>query len=261
MGRTHRRAIGLAAAGLTTTCLTTACLTVMLVPRGLSARALFDSKPLNQASFAVLAQPVGNSDWKLLVLEQIKRSPRCWTPRPDGLVEPTLNSFDFAGICSRYLDSNSYSLRSGGEDLGTRFRLRLQQRGTTLQLEAIDPGEVAPIPMGRGSVSRRDRNGFVLLQLDGDWRLERRVYKGRTLGHVYFAHSQPVNTLLAKAGNAEIFASLGGASAPSAPPPVLRSVIKAPIQATISRPVRRTTRPRRVASRGPISLPVIPYRR
>ena len=256
MGRNHRRAIGLTTAGLTT-----ASLIFLLVPRGLSARTLFDSRPLNQASFAVLAQPVGSSDWKLLVLEQIKRSPRCWTPRPDGLVEPTLNRFDFAGICSRYLDSNSYSLRSGGEDLGTRFRLRLQQRGSTLRLEAIDPREAAPIPIGRGSVSRRDRNGFVLLQLDRDWQLERRVYKGRTLGHVYFANSQPVNTLLTKAGGSDIFASLGGTSAPTAPPPITPSV-EAPIQTAMRRPVRRrTTRVRRMASRGPISLPVIPYRR
>ena len=79
----------------------------LIQPLGSSARALFDSKPLQQKRFAVLAQPVGASDWKLLVLEQIKPRPLCWTPRPDGLMEPTLNSFNFSGICSRYLDSLS----------------------------------------------------------------------------------------------------------------------------------------------------------
>ena len=30
------------------------------------------------------------------MLEQIKAQPRCWTPRQDGLVEPSLNRFDFS---------------------------------------------------------------------------------------------------------------------------------------------------------------------
>ncbi len=97
-----------------------------------SARGLFDSKALQQNRFALLAQPVGQSKWKLLVLEQIKQRPRCWTPRADGQLDPTLNTFNFGGICSSYLDSNSYSLRSGGEDLGSRFRLSLRQRENSL---------------------------------------------------------------------------------------------------------------------------------
>ena len=69
----------------------------------------------------MLAQAIGRAQWKLLVLEQIKAQPRCWRARQDGLVEPSLNRFNFSGICKRYLDSNGYSLRSGGQDLGTRF--------------------------------------------------------------------------------------------------------------------------------------------
>ena len=42
------------------------------------ARALFDSRPLNQERFAILAQAVGTDRWKLLVLEQIKTRPLCW---------------------------------------------------------------------------------------------------------------------------------------------------------------------------------------
>ena len=73
------------------------------------------------------------------MLEQIKQQPCCWTPRGDGLVDPTLNKFNFAGICSRYLDSNGYSLRNGGEDLGSRFRLSLRQSGNSLKLQALNP--------------------------------------------------------------------------------------------------------------------------
>ena len=216
------------------------------VPSALAAQSLFNSKPLPQKQFAVLAQPVGRSDWKLLVLEQIKRQPRCWTERNDGLIDPSLNRFNFSGICSRYLDSNGYSLRTGGEDLGTRFRLRVQQAGASLTLQAVDPNQGAPITIGRADIPRRDRNGFVSLALDPGWKLERRVYKGRTLSHVYFAHQTPVNRLLALAERNDShsgFARLG-APVPPAPPLAIGSLQR-----------------NRVASAGPIRLQVIPYAR
>ena len=97
-------------------------------------RALFDSSPLQEERFAILAQAVGRDRWKLLLLEQIKARPLCWEERQDGLMNPSLNNFDFTGICSRYLDSNGYSLRSGGEDLGSRVRLRLRQQARDLRL-------------------------------------------------------------------------------------------------------------------------------
>ena len=40
-------------------------------------RSLFDSKPLKQDQFAILARAVGRDSWKLLVLEQIKARPLC----------------------------------------------------------------------------------------------------------------------------------------------------------------------------------------
>ena len=236
MARTYRRASTLAAISLGL---------ALLLPDGMAAGALFDSRPLQQSRFAVLAQPVGQRDWKLLVLEQIKTRPLCWTPRSDGLMEPTLNTFNFTGICSRYLDSNGYSLRSGGQDLNLRYRLRLKQRGQRLELQAIDPDQAMPITVGTATVPRRDRNGFVKIKLIAGWNLERRVYQGRTLSHVYFAHPDPVNRLLAKAGNSSSggFARLGAPQAPGRP-----TASAAP-----------TTK--RVASSGPIRLQVIPYRR
>jgi hypothetical protein len=44
----------------------------------LLAAGLFDSQPLDEERFAVLAQAVGSDSWKLLVLEQIKTRPLCW---------------------------------------------------------------------------------------------------------------------------------------------------------------------------------------
>ena len=230
MRRTYLRSLSMAAV--------IGCNAVAM-PAAQSARGLFDSKAVQQNRFAVLAQPGGASNWKLLVLEQIKQRPRCWTARADGLVDPNLNTFNFAGICSRYLDSNGYSFRSGGEDLGGRFRLSLRQRGNSLQLQVHNPRQGAPIVVGRATIPRRDRNGFVQIQLDPAWRVERRVYKGRALNHVYFSHPDPVNRLLARAeqGSDRGFSRLGAPTPPAVP---------------------RINQ--RLASGQPIRLEVIPYR-
>ena len=246
MSRTYLRAAGLTAVGLLGTGLL----------QESAARSLFDSTAVPQERFAVLAQPIGTAQWKLLVLEQIKAQPRCWTPRQNGLVEPSLNRFDFTGICKRYLDSNGYSLRSGGQDLGTRFRFRLRQSGASLKLEALDPQQKAPLVVGQARVPGRDPNGFVALQLEPGWSLERRVYQGRQLNHLYFAHQAPVNRLLALAsrrGQGSGFTRLGAPMPPVPPPPL----------PTARATHRRTThrRPTRLASSGPIRLQVIPYRR
>ena len=234
MWRTYRRAVAVSAAGALS----------LHLPAGLAARGIFDSQPLRQERFAVLAQPVGRSDWKLLVLEQIKQRPLCWTKRADGLMDPTLNTFNFAGICSRYLDSNGYSLRSGGEDLGTRYRLTLRQNGNRLELQAGHGGSTTPISIARAVIPARDLNGFVRLRLDDGWRLERRVYRGRTLSHVYFAHPDPMNRLLARAKGGDSrngFARLVAPTAPTAPPRLAS---------------RRTGSPGQ-----PVRLQVIPYGR
>ena len=231
----------------------------LLLPNTLAARGLFESKPLAQERFAVLAQPVGQTDWKLLVLEQIKRKPLCWRPRADGLVEPTLNSFNFAGICSRYLDSNGYSLRSGGSDLGRRFRLRVMQQGSTLLLQAFNPDQKAPVVVGHAPIPRRQRNGFVRLKLNDDWELERRAYQGRTLSHLYFANPDPIQLLMARAirqARGSSMAKLDPTRAPSMPPPIPPS----PKTSRGSSLASRLSSVQRIASAGPIPLQVIPYK-
>ena len=246
MSRTYLRAAGLTAVGLLAAGL----------PKEGAARPLFDSTALPQESFAVLAQPIGTVQWKLLVLEQTQAQPRCWTPRQNGLMEPSLNRFDFSGICKRYLDSNGYSLRSGGQDLGTRFRFRLQQSGTSLRLEALDPQQRSPLLVGQARILGRDPNGFVPLKLEPGWALERRLYQGRKLNHLYFAHQEPVNRLLALAssrGQLSGFSRLGAPMPPIAPPPLPTA------RATRQRATQRRTT--RIASNAPIRLQVIPYRR
>jgi len=50
--------------------------TALLFPRANAAKGLFDSQPVPQNRFIVVARPVGLSNWRLLVLEQLKPPPR-----------------------------------------------------------------------------------------------------------------------------------------------------------------------------------------
>jgi len=202
------------------------------------AASVFSSQPLDQARFAVLAQPVGRSDWKLLVLEQIKPEPLCWEKRSDGLVDPSLNRFDFSGICSRYLDSNGYSLRVGNEDLASRYRLRLEQQGNSVALLAMTPSQPTELLVGRGSLGQRDRDAFVAIDLEPGWSLERRAYGSQTLSHVYFANGTPLSQLIAKANRSGADRTSATAAAPMKP---LKPLPPQP-------------------GSGPIALQVIPYK-
>ena len=203
------------------------------------AASVFNSRPLDQARFAVLAQPIGKSDWKLLVLEQIKPEPRCWESRSDGLIDPALNRFDFTGICSRYIDSNGYSLRVGEQDLASRYRLQLRQSGTELRLEASNPSNPTVLVVGRARVPLRDRDGFVALALEPGWDLQRRVFNSQTLSHIYFANASPLPELLARAGGSPV----------ALRPPVAPPSLPGPTRASAST----------LVARGPIRLPVIPF--
>lgn len=188
------------------------------------ANGLFNSAPVESAKFAVLARPVGDDDWTLVVLEQLRARPFCWTPRPDGLVDPSLNRFNYTGICGRFIDSNGYSLRIGDVDLNHAYRLRVQRQGSELQLLATTASRGAELVVGRGTVPRRDRDLFVSLQLEPGWELRRRVFGARGLNHVYFANSQPLDTLIATARGrrGDDPASPGGSpfAPPIAPPPL-----------------------------------------
>ena len=197
-------------------------LTPLSGPRA-RATGLFSSAPVEPVSFAVLARPVGDDDWSLVVLEQLRARPFCWTPRPDGLVDPTLNRFDYTGICGRFIDSNGYSLRIGDVDLNHTSRLRLQRTGNELQLLATTASRGAELLVGRGRFPRRDRDLFVSLQLEPGWELRRRTFGERSLNHVYFANAQSLDSLIAssRGRSAEQRAPLDGGplAPPDAPPP------------------------------------------
>ncbi len=153
---------------------------------------LFNSTPLDQQRFQVLAQPLSGGSWKLLVLEQLKPSPACWQVRADGLVNPSLVRFDFSGICSRYIDSNAYSIRINKTDLATSHSLRLIQEGGKLLLlgvprEAGNAILVASAALSNAVNNKVGGDAFLALRLAPGWQLSRRDYNGQGLSHIYFS--------------------------------------------------------------------------
>ena len=227
--------------------------TPALLPR-VWGEALFASAPVEPASFAVLARPVAADDWTLVVLEQLRARPFCWTPRPDGLIDPTLNRFNFTGICGRFIDSNGYSVRIQDNDLSHAYRLRLEQKGSELQLLASTPSQPAELLVGRGTVPRRDRDLFVALQLEPGWSLRRRVFGGRSLSHIYFSNADSLDTLIAAAS--------GRAPLPlvQAPPPLSSRRRSRSPMAPAEPPAAAAVEPTGPApGPGVITLQVIPY--
>jgi hypothetical protein len=255
----QRTYLALAGAALMGTAVAMAAPGSGLTPKG-QARELFEAGPVDPGRYAVLGRPLGNGEWTLLVLEQIKPTPLCWQRRPDGLVDPSLNRFDFTGICGRYLDSNGYSLRLGNQEdsgLGAgRLRLRLEQSGQDLRLLASSPALSQDLLVGRASVPARDRDAFVALRLNPGWELQRRRYGSQTLNHLYFANAASAEQLVA-ASRPEPTGPLGAPRAwspmrlpppPPSPPhrsaPRTRERRRSPRQPATRSRSRRPTRPR-----------------
>lgn len=192
MQRTYLAALGLGALLTSGAALALSPLAPLPAAR---AATLFESRPVEASRFVILAKPVARSDWSLIVLEQLRPAPACWRQRPDGLIDAALTRFDFTGICGRYIDSNGYSLRVKGVDLASRYRLQLRQLGQELQLLGSSPDSSEDLLLGRGSVQRRDRDGFVAMSLEPGWQLRRRIYGGQTLSHIYFASEASLSQL------------------------------------------------------------------
>ena len=155
-----------------------------------SAAPLFGQKNVDQEKFIAIAAPFGQNNHQLLVLEQISNDRACWneTGNAPVVVDPLLTTFDFTGICGRSTDSNGYSIRVAGEDLGLQYSLRVVERDGDLKLVG------RPFQLGSGSEieigsARGVADGFVKLRLNPGWQFAKRTYQGQTLGHVYLTHN------------------------------------------------------------------------
>jgi len=104
-----------------------------------------------------------------------------------------LSTFDFSGVCNRYIDGNGYSLRIGSDDLGTRYRLSVVNTGSDIELLATptkNPSQPTMLVARAGGAA----SGFVQLKLEPGWTLKRRAYGKKSLGHLYvYRDSAPVS--------------------------------------------------------------------
>ena len=135
-----------------------------------------------------MAAPIGSTGerYQLNIYEQLKSTRPCFAvgEGKPAAVNPLLSTFDFTGICGRFIDANGYSLRIGGSDLATSYRLSVVREGQDILLVARPTKSTS---QGEMVVARTGGlgTGFMKLELEPGWRLMRRQFGGRSLGHVY----------------------------------------------------------------------------
>ncbi|CAK6701178.1 DUF3747 domain-containing protein [Synechococcus sp. CBW1107] len=149
--------------------------------------ALFSARDLDQSKFVMVAAPIGDGlRAQLNIYEQVSDRRPCFSTNGSSptRVEPLLATFDFTGICSRYMDGNGYSLRVGGSDLGTVYRLSVVRQGSDNILLAA-PGRNQAGPEVVVARTQGHSDGFLLFVPEPGWKLMRRHFGNRALGHVY----------------------------------------------------------------------------
>lgn len=153
--------------------------------------ATFGQKPVAQDKFVAVAVPRDGGYYNLLILEQISSRKQCWKEHGASPteIEPLLLNYDFTGICGRSTDSNGYSIRQAGKDLGLDYRLTLQRQGNELLLLGMPSSRRLGQPMEIGS-TRGMGSGLLKIHLNSGWRFAKRTYNGKTLGHIYLNTNQ-----------------------------------------------------------------------
>jgi hypothetical protein len=152
-----------------------------------AAESLFQIADLEPQRFVLVSAPIGDGTRaQLNIYEQLNERRPCYeiNGAQPARVNPLLSTFDFTGICGRFLDANGYSLRVGSTDLAPSYRLSVIRRADDNVLLAVptrsDAGPEMVVARTQGPGS-----DFLQLILEPGWELKRRAYNGRNLGHVY----------------------------------------------------------------------------
>ncbi|MGP0128790.1 MAG: DUF3747 domain-containing protein [cyanobacterium endosymbiont of Rhopalodia musculus] len=166
-----------------------------LMPFNISVQAAtFEEQTIQQNNVVAVARPYGQGKYDLLIIEQIPDKQACWTENSSNpiLVEPLLLKFDFTGICRRATDSNGYSIRVDGNDLGLDYLLRLVPRDGELVLVGTPrSSNYQEIVVGS---TKGLASGFMKVILNPGWQFSKRAYQGKVLGHFYLSGSQAAIT-------------------------------------------------------------------
>lgn len=148
--------------------------------------ATFDNIEVSADKFVAVAAPFGDNKYQLLIVEQVSSKRPCWSESGSNpiQVEPLLLNFDFTGICDRKTDSNGYSIRMNGQDLGLDYLVRIVERNGELVLVGT-PRVNRQAPEIEIGSTKGHGSGFEKIILNPGWRFTRRVYQGKPLGHIY----------------------------------------------------------------------------
>ena len=179
----------------------------LVSPRPAAAQALFQAVDVDQTKFVIVAAPIGDgSRAQLNIYEQRSAARPCFEVQGSNpaVVNPLLATFDFTGICNRFIDANGYSVRVGGSDLATVYRLSVVRKGGDNVLLAL-PTKAGVGPEMVVARTGGQAGGFLLLVPEPGWKLMRRQFGGRALGHVYlFRDGWPGGTPIAALGRARV---------------------------------------------------------
>ncbi len=157
------------------------------VPEALAQGSLFTAVPVDTSKFILVSAPIGSGERSQLnIYEQRSEKRPCFSVSGSApaMVNPLLSTFDFTGICNRYTDGNGYSLRIGGDDLGTRYRLTVVNTGSDMELLAAPTRDRSQPTFLIASTGGSGRD-FLKFNLEPGWTLMRRAYAQKHLGHIY----------------------------------------------------------------------------
>jgi Protein of unknown function (DUF3747) len=159
---------------------------------------VFSETPVANDRIIAIAAPYNEGLHQLLVIQQVGDNKACWRESRSASgpvqVDPLLAYFDFTGICGRSTDSNGYSIRLGGQDLGWRYSLQTVKQDGDLLLMGVPTGNRNAPKIAIGSVGGW-HEGFVKIHLNAGWHMTQRTYLGEPLGHIYFTNDQSLTAL------------------------------------------------------------------
>lgn len=156
-----------------------------------SKAQLFQAANVEQDDHIAVAAPFGEGNYQLLVLEQKTDERKCWETNGSEpvVVDPLLQEFNFSGICGRATDSNGYSIRVDGRDMGQNYNLSVVQQDGELLLVGRPRSGVEGEEMVVGRTHGLAEGEYLKFDLEPNWSFAKRRYEGRTLGHYYLAKS------------------------------------------------------------------------
>ena len=146
----------------------------------------FGSLEVDQSQYLSVAIPGGSFiPYQLWLIRERTPGATCFdvSGTEPGVVDPLWR--ENTSGCAPTSDSNGYSIRVGGEELGSAYSLVVKESGDELVLMG-QPIRGSSILIGRtGGISA---NGYTEIKLQPGWRITQRTYEGEALGHFYYTN-------------------------------------------------------------------------